>query len=87
MTAPAKLLLRDAFAADLPATVFKRPKMGFALPIGQWLREEVRPMFRDLLDARDSFAQQHLHRGTIERLVAEHPTRQAMPRACSTPAT
>jgi len=33
---------REAFTNDLPPEVFKRPKMGFALPIGDWLRTTLR---------------------------------------------
>src|SRR5437764_12387659 len=55
MTAPAKALLRDAFADDLPASVFKRPKIGFAVPIGEWFRGHLPPMLRDTLTGSDSF--------------------------------
>ena len=72
MTAPAKRLLRDAFAADLPESVFTRPKMGFALPIGEWLRGELKPMLRDTINARDSFAAGNLDLPTIRRLIDEH---------------
>ncbi|HYO10804.1 MAG TPA: asparagine synthase (glutamine-hydrolyzing) [Tepidisphaeraceae bacterium] len=72
MTAPAKRLLREAFAADLPPTVFKRPKMGFAVPIGDWLRTDLRPLLHDALTASGSFASRHLHRPTINRLLSEH---------------
>jgi len=72
MTAPAKVLLRDAFAADLPAAVFKRPKMGFAVPIGDWLRGDLRPMLHDTLTSADSFAAAHLDAGTVRRFLQEH---------------
>jgi asparagine synthase (glutamine-hydrolysing) len=72
MVAPAKRMLRDAFAADLPEIVFKRPKMGFAVPIGEWLRGELRPLLHDAISASDSFAAAHLHRPTIDRLLDEH---------------
>ncbi len=39
-----KRMLREAFADDLPAWVFKRKKMGFAVPIGAWVRGDLRPM-------------------------------------------
>jgi asparagine synthase (glutamine-hydrolysing) len=77
MTTPAKLLLRDAFARDLPPQVFKRRKMGFAVPIGEWFRGELRPLLHDSVAASDSFAASHLHRPTIERILAEHDARQA----------
>jgi asparagine synthase (glutamine-hydrolysing) len=52
--------------------VFKRKKMGFAVPIGDWFRGELRPMLRDHLFASDSFASQHFNRPVLERLVDEH---------------
>jgi asparagine synthase (glutamine-hydrolysing) len=69
---PAKRLLREAFAADLPEFVFKRRKMGFAVPVGEWFRGELRPMLRDALTAKDSFANDYLHRPTVQRLLDEH---------------
>jgi asparagine synthase (glutamine-hydrolysing) len=78
MTVPAKTLLRDAFAADLPAFVFKRPKMGFAVPIGEWFRAgDLRPMLHDHLTSRDSFAAAHFDTPTIQRLLREHESSQA----------
>jgi len=67
-----KRMLREAFAADLPSWVFKRQKMGFAVPIGQWFRRELRPMLRDNLFATGSFASQHFNRKVVEQLVDEH---------------
>jgi asparagine synthase (glutamine-hydrolysing) len=67
-----KRMLREAFAADLPHFVFKRKKMGFAVPIGEWFRGELRSMLRDHLFARGSFASQHFARTVVERLVEEH---------------
>src|SRR4029079_3931432 len=46
-----KRMLREAFAKDLPDFVFKRKKMGFAVPIGEWFRGELRPILRDNLFA------------------------------------
>ena len=72
-----KRMLREAFAPDLPAWVFKRRKMGFAVPIGEWFRGELRPMLRDHLFAADSFASSHFSRATLERLADEHERRRA----------
>jgi asparagine synthase (glutamine-hydrolysing) len=69
-----KRMLREAFADDLPAWVFKRKKMGFAVPIGDWFRGELRAMLRDHLFAGDSFAAKHFSRPVVERLVEEHET-------------
>ena len=61
---------------DLPAWVFRRPKMGFAVPIGQWLKVELREMLHDHLFAADSFASRHFVPCVLERLVKEHQERQ-----------
>ena len=67
-----KRMLREAFAQDLPPWVFRRKKMGFAVPIGEWFRGELRPMLRDHLFAADSFTSGHFHEPTVQRLLDEH---------------
>ena len=69
-----KRMLREAFAKDLPDFVFKRPKMGFAVPIGEWFRGPLRAFLRDHLFAADSFARAHFKMAVVERLVDEHET-------------
>ena len=44
-----KSVLRRSLAKRLPAHLFKRPKQGFALPIGQWLRGPLRQWSEDLI--------------------------------------
>ena len=67
-----KRMLREAFSADLPAEVFNRPKMGFAVPIGDWLRGPLRDLLHDLLFAEDSFAAQNFNRGVLEGMIEDH---------------
>lgn len=67
-----KRMLREAFAADLPGFVFKRRKMGFAVPIGEWFRGELRPMLHDHLFASGAFARDHFNLAVVRRLVDEH---------------
>jgi asparagine synthase (glutamine-hydrolysing) len=71
-----KRMLREAFAKDLPDFVFKRPKMGFAVPIGEWFRGPLRGMLRDNLFAADSFGRQHFNMKVVERLVDEHESQR-----------
>jgi asparagine synthase (glutamine-hydrolysing) len=75
-----KRMLREAFAADLPAWVFKRRKMGFAVPIGEWFRDKqnaVRAMLHDSLTAADSFAGSHFRMETVRKLLDEHDAGRA----------
>jgi asparagine synthase (glutamine-hydrolysing) len=67
-----KRMLREAFAADLPPEVFSRRKMGFAIPIGEWLRDELCPMMHDLLNAADSFAADNFDKKKIAAMMRDH---------------
>jgi len=44
-----KILLRAAYAGDLPAEALNRPKRGFGAPIEQWLSGPLRQLAGDLL--------------------------------------
>jgi asparagine synthase (glutamine-hydrolysing) len=44
-----KILLRAAYAGDLPVEMLNRPKQGFGAPIGQWLRGPLRELAGDML--------------------------------------
>jgi asparagine synthase (glutamine-hydrolysing) len=72
LSAGSKTLLRKAFAADLPAEVFNRRKMGFAVPIGSWFRTSLREMLHQRLFDSQSFATQHFNLKIVQQLVDEH---------------
>ena len=44
-----KAILREAFGPLLPAGVFRRPKLGFGVPLGRWLREDLREILCETL--------------------------------------
>lgn len=72
-----KALLREGFADDLPREVFARRKMGFALPIGEWFRTDLRDMLHDHLFASDSFATRHFRQPFLRNLIQEHESMRA----------
>jgi asparagine synthase (glutamine-hydrolysing) len=47
-----KRLLRDALRLRLPNELVDRPKLGFGVPVGKWLREDLRELVEDLILAR-----------------------------------
>ena len=44
-----KWLLRRLMRDRLPPDILTRPKMGFGVPVGEWLRGELRPLLEDTL--------------------------------------
>jgi asparagine synthase (glutamine-hydrolysing) len=43
-----KFILREAVRGFLPREIFEREKRAFAMPVGRWLREELRDLLFDL---------------------------------------
>ena len=47
-----KLIFKEAIRGLLPEAILDRPKMGFAVPIGSWLRQELRPLVSEYVTAK-----------------------------------
>ena len=45
-----KSILRQLLGRELPAALFDRPKSGFGIPVGAWLKGPLRPWAEELLD-------------------------------------
>jgi len=53
--AQGKRVLKRAVDGLVPPEILNRTKMGFSVPLAQWLRRDLRPMFEERMFARDAF--------------------------------
>jgi asparagine synthase (glutamine-hydrolysing) len=65
-----KHVLRKAVEDILPASVHTRPKLGFPIPIREWIRGDMRDFVYDVFQS--SQADEYLDRDYILRLLQAH---------------
>lgn len=71
-----KRILRDAFRDVLPESILHRKKMGFEVPVGEFLRHELRDMFNDVVTPAtlDAFG---IDSQAVSRFHDQHTRRRA----------
>lgn len=67
-----KTFFRKALGEYLPPEAVRRPKVGFAVPVGPWFRGPLKTMAGDLLLSPQSRAHEYFNRLSVEHLVQEH---------------
>jgi len=67
-----KWLLRRILEKHVPASLFTRPKMGFSVPIAEWLRGTLREWAEDLLSERKLQQGGYLNSSLIQKRWNEH---------------
>ena len=67
-----KHLLRKILYRHVPRELLDRPKMGFGIPVNRWLRNELRPLLEEYLDADRVRREGFLRPEGVSRVVAEH---------------
>jgi asparagine synthase (glutamine-hydrolysing) len=69
-----KQFLLEAMAPRLPAELLNRPKMGFAVPLDEWFRRDLRPMLWDHLTGGRFLSRGIVSRSFVHHLLKEHDT-------------
>jgi asparagine synthase (glutamine-hydrolysing) len=64
-----KRILKDAVRDLLPPQIRRRGKAGFDVPVGEWLKSDLAPLFRDVVEGDSAMG---LDRRTVARLLEEH---------------
>ena len=70
-----KYLLRQLALKYLPHEAVERPKVGFDMPLGRWLRTDLKPMVDEALAG--TWQRDFLRPGAMERIVAAHMSGKA----------
>jgi len=67
-----KVILKALLGEHLPQSLFKRPKMGFGIPLDAWLRYELRDWAENLLDSKVIKDQGFLDHKIVRNIWDEH---------------
>jgi asparagine synthase (glutamine-hydrolysing) len=67
-----KRLLKDITHKFVPKNIMNRPKMGFAIPRADWLRNELRDFSYDLLTDQSARSRQWFNAKEINKVLNDH---------------
>lgn len=71
-----KRVLRSAFEDILPSSITERPKRGFGLPIGHWLRQDLYYISRELLLNPQAYLYEYFNQEVVTNIWNNHMQRQ-----------
>jgi len=67
-----KVLLKSALRGLLPDEILDRPKMGFGIPLGEWLRTSFRELLLDTVTSERALSRSLFRPSAVTGLVNSH---------------
>jgi asparagine synthase (glutamine-hydrolysing) len=67
-----KYILKEAFKDDLPDDILYRKKMGFSVPLAQWLRKEIKELTESTLFQATGGLPDYFNMGNIQNMWDQH---------------
>ena len=67
-----KWVLREILYKYIPRKLIDRPKKGFTMPLGPWMRNPLKPWLMDMLNYRRIKNEGFLDPDIVKNLVQEH---------------
>ncbi|MEO7191074.1 MAG: asparagine synthase (glutamine-hydrolyzing) [Vicinamibacterales bacterium] len=67
-----KKILKSAYRDIVPRDALYRRKMGFSIPLAEWLRQELYGYLRDVLLDSATLERGYFRREAVERLIEDH---------------
>lgn len=72
-----KYVLRQLMRDKLPRSILQKPKVGFDIPVHEWLRGVLKPLLLDIVTERAVAESNLFHWRGVEGLIREHMERRA----------
>ncbi len=67
-----KYILKKAMARHLPREILHRKKIGFDIPLGVWIRNELREFVRDVLAPDNLKKHGYFNAAYVQKILDEH---------------
>jgi asparagine synthase (glutamine-hydrolysing) len=64
--------LRDLLCREVPRPLIDRPKAGFAVPVGEWIKGPLRPWAEEVLDASRMAGEGWFDPAIVQRRWSDH---------------
>ncbi len=71
-----KWILKEVLTKYIPKKYFDRPKMGFGIPLGDWLRDELKEWAEHLLDKKNLENEGYFNSDLVLKLWNEHQNKK-----------